>query len=575
MLSRFKRGSITRQISGAILLVFAVVMMGMALYTNKQAESFALHRMEDKLNVLNTSYFNALNMLMLTGAMNKRETLRERFMQDNNILDLRILRSDVVKQQFGHGLASEQAKDDIDTQVLSGERILHVDEGEHGRVMTLAVPYPMTGNASAPGDCLSCHHADNGSIAGGIRISYDLSSIDDEMQHSQWQALIFSLGMFLSGFILLIIYLRLKLTRGLEEVDIVAEAITAGDMEVCIPAIRHDNIGRLMFSLRKMLEQINFRMKRQQEDSDELLGQVTLQLEQQAQGAAASKFYEESTIELLDTVQGAADQVHGYSGVLLQTATELNSKACAVVDEVKCAREEVAQAADEAGQLHAMFSRLSQAGNESTRMSELVKSNFEHTSLRVKSLAEASKNIDSIISFIGKIAQQTSLLALNASIEAARAGDAGRGFAIVASEVKTLAEQTSAFIEQISDQITAIYDEGAAVSLAIEEITTVIDEMNVHTHEFENTIARQSSMSDTISTLTEQTQRRMSSMQQAADDVIDISKSTADLVQNMKHESNILVNKTAEQKQAMDQFAIVLSKMRHEKADLEGDDIFF
>ena len=116
----------------------------------------------------------------------------------------------------------------------------------------------------------------------------------------------------------------------------------------------------------------------------------------------------------------------------------------------------------------------------------------------VAKLGESSAEIGNVITVINQIAEQTNLLALNATIEAARAGDASRGFALVASEVKDLVRETStaaedvgrridatqsftnaavAAIGQISGIIAQINDSQSAIALAVEEQTATTNEM--------------------------------------------------------------------------------------------------
>ena len=94
------------------------------------------------------------------------------------------------------------------------------------------------------------------------------------------------------------------------------------------------------------------------------------------------------------------------------------------------------------------------------------------TSEVVERLGEDSQNIDVILDVIRNIAEQTNLLALNAAIEAARAGEQGRGFAVVADEVRTLAQRSSDATEQIQGVIKTIKDGAAGASLSMSESKT-------------------------------------------------------------------------------------------------------
>jgi len=97
---------------------------------------------------------------------------------------------------------------------------------------------------------------------------------------------------------------------------------------------------------------------------------------------------------------------------------------------------------------------------------------------KVGELAGAAQQIGEVVALIRSIAEQTNLLALNATIEAARAGEAGRGFAVVASEVKNLASQTARATEDITQHIQRVQEETASAVGAIQGIGKTITSMS-------------------------------------------------------------------------------------------------
>lgn len=102
----------------------------------------------------------------------------------------------------------------------------------------------------------------------------------------------------------------------------------------------------------------------------------------------------------------------------------------------------------------------------------------ERTNQTVAKLGESSVEIGNVIKTITSIAEQTNLLALNATIEAARAGEAGKGFAVVASEVKDLAQETGKATEDIGTRVEAIQADTEAAVAAIGEIARIIAQIN-------------------------------------------------------------------------------------------------
>jgi methyl-accepting chemotaxis protein len=124
--------------------------------------------------------------------------------------------------------------------------------------------------------------------------------------------------------------------------------------------------------------------------------------------------------------------------------------------QMTCSVERTSEAANE---LSTSIIEIGRQSAASLAMAQHAAGEAEASMAHVGSLFEACQAIGSVVDVISKIAQQTNLLALNASIEAAHAGEAGRGFGVVAAEVKTLSAQTARATQEISNQIAALQAE--------------------------------------------------------------------------------------------------------------------
>jgi methyl-accepting chemotaxis protein len=201
----------------------------------------------------------------------------------------------------------------------------------------------------------------------------------------------------------------------------------------------------------------------------------------------------------LDSLCGVLNLVSDSSTRLSAASTQLNAAAegmrhnaetaATQADEVVASASAVATSVDTvatgSSQMESAIREIAHNATEAARVAGQAVSVAENTTKTVGKLGDSSQEIATVIKLINGIAEQTNLLALNATIEAARAGEAGKGFAVVASEVKELAQETARATEDISKRVEAIQADTAGAVDAISQISTVIGEIN----DFQATIA--------------------------------------------------------------------------------------
>jgi methyl-accepting chemotaxis protein len=164
------------------------------------------------------------------------------------------------------------------------------------------------------------------------------------------------------------------------------------------------------------------------------------------------------------------------------TAADQSHRVVASADEVAASVDTVATGSS---QMESAIREIAHNATEAARVAGSAVQVAENTTRTVGKLGDSSQEIATVIKLINGIAEQTNLLALNATIEAARAGEAGKGFAVVASEVKELAQETARATEDISKRVEAIQSDTAGAVEAIGQISAVIGEIN----DFQATIA--------------------------------------------------------------------------------------
>ncbi|POQ04855.1 methyl-accepting chemotaxis protein [Pseudomonas syringae] len=226
-----------------------------------------------------------------------------------------------------------------------------------------------------------------------------------------------------------------------------ATAIANGKLDTVIDTSSHDELpkafDRMQNRLREMIQQIS-----------QAANQLVVAVQQ---------------------ISGASEQL---SGAIQEQSTSASAMA-ATIEELTVSIHHVSENADEA---HELASRSGQQSKDGAQVIENTLSSMngiartvQLSSTQVAGLGQHSEHISSIVSVIQGIADQTNLLALNAAIEAARAGEQGRGFAVVADEVRLLAQNTGKSTKEIAGMIEKIQ---AGVRETVESMRSGVQEVN-------------------------------------------------------------------------------------------------
>ena len=320
---------------------------------------------------------------------------------------------------FNAFMTAHQQYSDVQGRVLQGLTSGRMDDARQ------LISGPLTQSADSMMQAMTALIAYNGTSA--EQASQRSSDVADEA----FQALIGALLVIVLALAAIATLLTRSIVRPLAEAVAVAERVATGDLTREIQVVGRDEPALLLRALSRMQTSLRDTIRQIAASSDQL--------------ASASE-------ELHTVTEDTSRGLHQQSAEIDQAATAVNQMTAAV--------EEVANNAVSTADASRGADQTTRDGrdrvNQALASIQHLVADVTGTSSEIEQLASNANEISRVLDVIGAIAGQTNLLALNAAIEAARAGEAGRGFAVVADEVRALAHRTQQSTAEIEQMIAGI-----------------------------------------------------------------------------------------------------------------------
>ncbi|HOA16699.1 MAG TPA: methyl-accepting chemotaxis protein [Fervidobacterium sp.] len=328
------------------------------------------------------------------------------------------------------------------------------------------------------------------------------------------------------GILISTVISRVYIVKPIVEIQTLSEKVATGDLTIQFKSESKDEIGRLSNALNAMVESLKG---------------ITLQIHDEAgtlkEEAAQIAAVSEETSATIEELTAQVDNVNANVNNASAAIEEMTSG----IEEVAASAQNVANASQKLSEEARNVNDLANDGrNVIANVGEIInqtKIKANTTFETVEKLSSSAKNIGEIVDTINSIAEQTNLLALNAAIEAARAGEAGRGFAVVADEIRKLAEESKQATQNIANILRGILDESVKASEETRETVEIVnqatEQSSLVSSKFEQIVQSIMKVSQMVENLAASAQEQSAAAEEMSGAMDSASRSMVSVVEQM------------------------------------------
>ncbi|WP_134683792.1 methyl-accepting chemotaxis protein [Brevibacillus migulae] len=396
----------------------------------------------------------------------------------------------------------------------------------------------------------------NGQMIAIHGLDLDVSKIESNLNKVLLQDLLIAIALIVVVTVIVSLVFRKMLTP-IQQLSKLTLKVAEGDLSIQIPVKSDDEIGQLSRNFNEMVNQLKNVITQVRSTSTHIASfteELTASTNQTTEAA------QQIAVTIQEAAQGAESQAQSVEESGQATLT-LSSGIERVLETTEHVSDHSMNTVKEAEQGNELVKKAM------AQMDEINRS-VEHSAELIRMLEQRSQEISSIVEVITGISSQTNLLALNAAIEAARAGEQGRGFAVVADEVRKLAEQSQQSALQIVELIKKVQEETDSVVQSMNQGIEVVhegrDAVNQVGEVFQHIVSSTQAVAAELKNVKGISNEMATSSQQLKASIEMITKVSEDSLRNSQH----IVSSSQEQLAAMEEIASSSSSLLHVVEDL-------